>query len=522
MRRLYRLLLILAAVTLSGAAAAAPDANTLVRRLEADVTTLNPLVGPTAADVLVAKYLFTPLLYLDHDLRPVPGLAKSWKVDNRTYRFVLNEKATFSDGRKVRARDVLFTFRKLADPKAQAFRASSFAHIDWSATRAIDDTTIEIVFSKALAGQLSRFADVFILPEHVYSKRRFIDDYLFTAIGSGPYRLVRRTVRDAIVLERRDDYWREKPLIKTVVFKVVEDYTTAWNALKTGQIDESYIPTTAWLRERNDAMLRKRLEFHFRYVPEYNAIAWNTQRPLLRDKRVRRALAMAVPLADVVRQYYGDTARAISGPFTPQEAAYNHAVGLIPYSPTGAKQLFADAGWQDRNGDGLLDKEGKRFELTLIVPNDSLRDFAEIIQSYLLQAGVRLHVTMMDPAAMGDHLEEGNYDAVYMAWTNDDDPDLYVLFHSSQIWPRGRNDTRFANAHVDKLIEQARSESDETKRLNLYHRLHELIADEQPYGLHVQVSLKWGINKRVRGVRLSERTGLFLWYPGPLAWSIQP
>ncbi|HEX7832782.1 MAG TPA: hypothetical protein VF787_24230, partial [Thermoanaerobaculia bacterium] len=114
----------------------------------------------------------------------------------------------------------------------------------------------------------------------------------------------------------------------------------------------------------------------------------------------------------------------------------------------------------------------------------------------------------------------GNYEAAYLGWDLDPDPDPFALFHSSQMPPRGQNFVFFSNAEADRIIEAARQELDISKRKELYWRLHELLVDEQPYTWTVQVSSKWAINKRVRGVATSRGYGLFLWYPGELGWWI--
>jgi len=100
------------------------------------------------------------------------------------------------------------------------------------------------------------------------------------------------------------------------------------------------------------------------------------------------------------------------------------------------------------------------------------------------------------------------------------DPDPYALFHSSQFPPRGQNFAFYANPEADRLMDAARRELDQSKRKDLYWRLHEVLAEDQPYAWVVQASAKWGINKRVRGVDVSPGLGLFLWYPGELGWWI--
>ena len=503
------------------------DGGTLVRRLDADVVTVNPVVSTSRYDRYVAQYLFTPVIHLDRDLQPIPALAKSWEVseDGLLYTFKLNEKATFSDGTPVRATDFLFTLAKIVDPASEAVQiAGAFEYLDLAHSRAVDDHTVEVRFRRSLATQLTRFNDVLVIPEHFYSKGNFRVDYNDRAVGSGPYKLVKREAGKEVVVERRADYWDRKPYIQTVKFKIINDHGTAFNALKLGDVDETLVPSDTWLRERSNPAVTRTIEFQRFYTLNYNYIAWNNRHPLLSDRRVRRALAHSIPVDSVIQDLYHGTARAMSGPFTPDEWAYNPTVPVLRYDPIEAKRIFQEAGWTDTNGDGVLDRGGQPFKLELLIMSGSAttRQFAQMVQSEFKKAGVQLDVVVMDGAMAIQRIVSGNYQAAYLSWDLDPDPDPYALFHSSQFPPRGQNFVFYANAEADKLIDEARMELDLSKRKDLYWRLHEILARDQPYAWIVQVSAKWGLNKRVRGVTTSRGFGFFLWYPGEFDWWIAP
>ena len=499
------------------------DGGSLIRRLDADISTVNPVIFNSRYDRWIANYLFTPFVYLDRNLQVAPGLAKSWEIsdDGLVYRFELNPKATFSDGTPVRASDALFTLRKIVDPASEALQiAGSFELLDVSRTRVIDEHTIEVAFRERLATQLTRFNDLFVLPEHVYGKGNFRNDFNSRAVGSGPYKLVRRDEGKEVVMERRPDYWGAKPHIQTLVFKVINDHTTAWNALKLRQLDESVVSTDTWLREQNNPTLKQYIDFRRFYILNYNYIAWNGRNPLFRDKRVRRAMTMCIPIDSVIQDIYRGTARAMSGPFTPDEWAYNPNVPVIRYEPDSARQALAALGWADKDGDGVLEK-GKtrfRFDFMIMSGNATTKQLAQMIQAELKKIGVQMDVVVLDGATAIQRLLNGNYEAAYLAWDLDPDPDPFALFHSAQFPPAGQNFVYYSNPEADRLIDQARRELDQSKRKDLYWRLHEVLAADQPYTWVVQASGKWGINKRVRGVEASRGLGLFSWYPGELGW----
>lgn len=499
------------------------DGGTLYRRLDVDIVTLNPVVANTRYERYVQQYLFTPVIHLDRDMQPVPGLAESWDIENGglLYRFHLNPKATFSDGKPVRASDVVFTIARIVDPKSEALQfAPFFEHVDLARTRAVGDHTVEVVFKQPLATQLIKFNDVLVLPEHVYGKGNFRKDFNDSAVGSGPYRLVRRVPNQEVVVERRHDYWERRPHIQTVVFRVIGEHGTAFNALRRGDIDETIVASDTWLRERNNPAVTKSIEFQRFYTLNYNYIAWNNRHPLLREKRIRRALTMCVPVEAVINDLYHGTARAMTGPFTPDDWAYNPTVPALRYDLAAAKQAFTSAGWLDTNGDGVLDKGGRPFRISLLIMTGSAtaRQLAQMVQQELKKVGVDLEIEMMDGATAIQRIIAGNFQAAYLSWDLDPDPDPFALFHSTQTYPRGQNFVFYNNPEADRLMLQARRELDQTRRKELYGRLHEILAEDQPYTWVVQVSAKWGVNKRVKNVIPSRGLGFFLWYPGELGW----
>jgi peptide/nickel transport system substrate-binding protein len=233
---------------------------------------------------------------------------------------------------------------------------------------------------------------------------------------------------------------------------------------------------------------------------------------------------MCIRIDQVINDLYRGTARAMSGPFTPDEWAYNPNVPVIRHDLAGAKQLFAAAGWTDHDRDGVLDKDGKPFKVELLVMTGSATgaQLAQLTQSEMKKAGVQVDIALMDGTMAIKRIQSGNFQSAYLSWDLDPDPDPFNLFHSSQMPPAGQNFVHYSNPEVDRLLDAARRELDQSKRKDLYWRLHEIIADDQPYTWVVQVSAKWGLNRRVRGVTASRGFGFFLWSPGELDWWLAP
>jgi peptide/nickel transport system substrate-binding protein len=359
-----------------------------------------------------------------------------------------------------------------------------------------------------------------VLPEHVYSVGDFRSGFNDKATGSGPYRLLRLTPGKEIAVQRRADYWGSNPWIETVVFKVILSHGTAWNAVKIGEVDETPVQSDVWLREQNNPSLTRRLNFMRFYGLAYNYIAWNGRNPLFADKRIRRALGMCLDTRSIITNLYGGTARAMNGHFLPEQWAYNQAVPILEFDLAGAKQIFTSVGWLDTNDDGVLDRAGKPFKFVLTVISGSAQALA-IAQSYqstLRQVGVEAEIAVLDGAAAIQRILAGNYEAAYLSWDLDPDPDPFALFHSSQIPPRGQNFVYYRSPEADRLIAEGRRELRLSARTDIYKQLHALLAEDQPYTWVTQPSMKWVMSKRVHGVRESKGWGPFLWHPGEFDW----
>ena len=508
-----------AQTTVTQTAAPGPRAGgRLIRRLESDINTLNYVLQTTEDERQVLQYVYDPLIDFNAELEPTPGTAARWEIADggRTYILHLDPRAVFSDGKPVTAADVLFTLEKIADEESVQFGAW-FAGLDREQTKAVDDRTVRVVFKEPRVSQLLAF-NIGVLPRHVYGKGKF--KTLSAVVGNGPYVVQRRETGKSVLLARNENYWRDKPAIDSVLFRVIADDTQALNALKRGELHVMRLNNDVWAREKDDPKVAQRLAFYDSYQFMYNCVPWNLRDPLFAEAQVRRALAMAFDRQSVIERLYHGNARATSGPFTPDIWAYNPNVNPIEFNLEGAAALLGSAGWRDTDQDGVLDRAGKKFAFTMLIASGSSTSVAQsqIYQDALKKIGVDMTISTVDGAAFFDRVVKGDFQAALMAWTNDPDPDIFSLFHSSQAPPEGLNINHYKNAEVDQLLERGRREFDRARRTAIYHQLHEIVAADQPYLFMVQVGLKWAVDKRVQNIRTAKGVGLFLWNPGPFGW----
>jgi ABC-type transport system substrate-binding protein len=215
----------------------------------------------------------------------------------------------------------------------------------------------------------------------------------------------------------------------------------------------------------------------------YTYIGYNMRREPFDDVRVRRALGMAVDVEKIIEFVLYGQGERITGPFVEQTDFYNHNIAPIAYDPQGALTLLQEAGWR-RNADGWLEKDGKRLQFTLITNNGNplRKAILAIAQDAWRQIGIDVRTDLLEWAVfIQERVNKGDFDALILGWSMGIEPDLYQIWHSSQTNPHQLNFVGFKDKEADDLIIKIRQEYDHGQQVAYCHRLHEIIAREQPY-----------------------------------------
>jgi peptide/nickel transport system substrate-binding protein len=215
----------------------------------------------------------------------------------------------------------------------------------------------------------------------------------------------------------------------------------------------------------------------------YAYIGFNLKNPLFQDKRVRRAITYAVNREEIVQYVLYGLGVVATGPFPNHLWYCNPHVKPIPFNPEKARQLLAEAGWKEKNKDGVLMRDGKPFRFTLITNsgNDTRRDVGVLVQRQLHELGIDVKFELYEWSVfLKDFINERHFDACILGWGLSVDPDAYEIWHSSQI-EKGFNFVSYRNLEADRLWEEGRREYNQEKRKRIYWRIHELIAEDQPY-----------------------------------------
>lgn len=516
-------------------AKAPEDGGVFTRALPADAVTLNPVIANDMVSYLVYKWIYDPLVDVDQDMNPVGVLAESWEnsPDNATTTFHLRKGVTWHDGKPFTADDVLFTYEACVDPAVDAInKRPSFEAV--AKVEKTDDATVKVTWKEPYAPGLMAW-NLHIMPRHVYGYARGRgQDFNRGAadappIGTGPFRFAEWKRGERIVLKANPGYFGGRPHLDAMVFKIIPQSQTQLAAYQTGQLDLTSISTEQWRQFKADQALLKGATVFEYYGRQFVYLAWNMDgsNPFFGDRRVRQAMTYAINRQGIVDKVLDGHGITCSGPFYPGSWESNPAIKPYPYDPARAAALLDAAGWKDRNGDGVREKDGKplAFECQVPAEVDQFSRFLEIFQQDLRRIGVAMAIRKVEWSVFLDRTHRHRFQAYLSGWSLGDDPDPYDLLHSSQakLLPggmgTGQNDVSYANPEVDRLIETEQRTFDRGARQRAFWRIHELVAQDQPHTYLFMGSQMVAVRSKFQNVRVSRAGyGLFTWYPSVKEW----
>jgi len=491
----------------SGKAGPAPHVGgTLVVGFEADVDALNPLIASTASASDVYGNLFIYLCRMSEDMQSYePWGAESWEFskDRKKLTFHLRDDIYWHDGAKMTASDVEFSFRLYKNP---VLAWSSIRWLDFiESVTAVDSFTVEVRFSKVYPYQLTD-ANVFRplpkhLLEHVAPEDMQSADFNLHPVGNGPFKFKEWVPQQYVEIVANEDYFLGRPYLDRVRFKVVPDQTSLLTQLETGEIDfYHHFPPSAYERLSKNPNLRI-----YRYPSRtYYYIGWNCAREPFSSRNVRRALTMAINRQEIIDALCYGLARPTNSHFLSWLWAHDPTLRPIPYAPEAAKRLLEEEGWRDHDGDGWLDRNGKRFEFELLTnENNQLRkDICVMVQSRLKEIGVKVNVRTMEWTSFVNRLQnEKDFDAVVSGWNVGIKADLTSHFHTRSI-PNKFNFVSYSNPEVDSLIDAAVVELDRDKAKRLWSKAQQIILDDAPYTFLFNLDDLNALHKRFKNVKM--------------------
>ena len=407
--------------------------------------------------------------------------------------FNLRPGVKFHDGHLMNADDVRFTYEAIMNPKNLSPRIPDYEPV--KTVEVMDPLTVKIVYKRLYSPAIGTWG-MGILPEHLLDahalqKEAFRlgkDPKTFSIrqsafnrnpVGCGPFKFQNWKSDQYITLDRFDDYWEGPPNYQRYVFRIIPDLLTQEMEFYAGTIDSYEVQPHQVKRLENDPRFQNFSGVAFGYT----YIGYNTRRKPFDDPRIRRALGMAIDIEKIIKYVLYGQGEQITGPFVKQTDYYNHAIKPLDYDPSGALKLLETAGWK-RNKAGRLEKNGKPFKFTLITNsgNDLRKAILAIVQDAWKQIGIDVHTDLLEWSVfIQERVNKRDFDALILGWQMGIDPDLYQIWHSSQTNLYQLNFVGYKNKEADDLIIKIRQEYNYQRQIEFCHRLHEIIAREQPY-----------------------------------------
>jgi peptide/nickel transport system substrate-binding protein len=467
--RLVSLTFLLLYLGASLACTSRPDANTVVVLIENSPTNLDPRVGLDAQSERIGELLFDSLVRRDQHFELKPWLADSWEIpEPTTYIFHLHHGVKFHDGQPLRSRDVKWTFESLLAGKIRSSKTATYNKIDH--IEAADDYTVIFHLKEPMASLLWNLSDgaIGIVP---YGSG---EDFNQHPIGSGPFRFVSAHQDKDVFIERNPNYWATPAHLERVEFKVIPDATTRALELRKHSADIGINTLTA----DTVVALRQDKGLTVMQAPGtiYAYIALNLRDPILKDVRVRQALAHAIDTRPIIQYLLRNQAQPAYSILPPEHWAYDGDVTRYAYDPQQARQMLDHAGYHASNG--------VRFHVTIkCSTDDATRLMTVVLQQQLRAVGIALDIRTFEFATFFSDITKGAYQMYSMRWIGgNQDPDIFeYVFDTASFPPKRANRTFYSNPRVDELIREGRTTLDQQKRKAIYAEVQQILAEELPY-----------------------------------------
>ncbi|MBX3054521.1 MAG: hypothetical protein KF753_23815 [Caldilineaceae bacterium] len=486
---------------------------------------LNPLLCQThEIDQDLCSLLFRGLTRLDANGRVAPDLAESWSStpDGLIYTFRLRKDQFWHDGVAITADDIAFTVGMLQAPDTPIVPdlAELWRSVDMEV---VDAQSVRFILDESFAPFLD-YTSIGLLPKHIWQNVAPADlassPLNLTPVGSGPMRITSSSA--AMIHMEPNPYWGEDtPYISALEFIFYPDYPSIYAAYTKGELDgisRVLVGDLPLAKEREDLQLFSALE------SVYVSVVFNLKNPdtpFFQEKAVRQALLYGLNRERLVADAVSGQGIVANSPIPANSWAYASDLPSFPYDPTRAARLLDEAGWIDRDADGVRDKDGRALRFVLLSNDDPVRrQIIEQISADWRAIGVLAVPQSVSFAGLvSDFLAPRRFDAALVTWSITGDPDPFPLWHSSQIGEGGQNYSGWMNDEADRLIQDARSTIDRAKREVLYAQFQRLFLEELPAIPLYYPVYTYGVSERVKNVQIgplntpSDRFATFAdWY----------
>jgi peptide/nickel transport system substrate-binding protein len=481
------------------------DSTTAARRggrivigVQQEPEMLSEILNAMATNNMVCNLIFSKFVKYDDELNLVPDLITEIptvenggiSADHKTITYHIRDDAYWHDGEPVTSYDAAFTYDVIMDPKVNVESREGWDVVESVATP--DDKTVVFNLKRSYPDFVSEtFFDESVLPKHLLAgdvgAKFHSSRFHHAPVGSGPFKFKEWVPGSHLIVEANDNYYGEGPYLDEIIFKFVPNENALLVQLKTGEID---IFDNANISFLDQIVKIPGIHVYRTSALMYEHLDLNTQDEALSDKRVRRAIALAIDKKEIAERVYNgwvDVADLDDFPgskyFNPEAAARTHL------DRKEARRLLRAAGWHDTDGDGIVERDGKPLKLMLTTSSGQVnRERTELVlRDQLREVGIDVEIRNYNSTVLygtyedGGILKRGKYDIAMYAWLSSPEPATKeALYSSKNIPPNGQNNPRIDNAELTDLLRKGSTEIDPAKRVEVYHRVADILVDETP------------------------------------------
>ena len=533
------ILLLVALLVLGTTMLALAQEKVLVFGSSGDVSRLDPADVTDGESISRMDNIFEGLVEYEAGSTEIkPCLAESWDIseNGKEIVFHLKKGVKFHDGTDFNADAVVFSFERQYNPEHPYYQYGEWAYwgymfSDIDRVEKIDDYTVKLILSEPNASIMTSLAMFTVCIVSPANAEKYGEDAFKHPCGTGPFKFVEWVKDDHITLEANENYWRERPKIDKIIFRVIPDPSARLLSLEVGEIHGMEYPNPAdfdRIKANSNLVLMPEpgmnigfmaMNTGYGYVDANQNGVKDPDEPLektpgyfepLTKKEVRQAINMAIDKEAIVRDIFMGTASVAKNGMPPFMLGYNDEIEDYPYDPARAKELLAEAGYPDG------------FEVTLhVMPVSRPYMFdppkiGEAIQSYLAAVGIKVNFYQVDWATYLQETEAGMHQMCLLGWTGDNgDPDnfLNVLYglNACSIGTAG-NYAFYTNEENQELLTKALRTYDVEKRAEYYKKAQELIHEDAGWVFLAHSNQNMVFRKNVEGFVLHPTSRMFF-YP---------
>lgn len=511
------------------------ESNRVVVGLTSDVSTLSPLFAFNLDEGSITELLFISLVQPEWNeakssLEIKPMFAKNWEwnKDSSSITFDLRDDVKWSDGKDCTAEDVVFSFDVYSDPEVQSrlygefgnFYVTKEEHIDLKKTfEILSPYILKINFLPQSKPNLFAIA-IPIIPEHIYEKiprKDFATAKQSTSpVCNGPFLLLSWKKDQSLILKANKNSFLYNPdNISELIFKIIPEYNSRLTQLKNGEIDLMDLI-------RPDDIEELKQVKNINIVPvkgrEYDYIGWNNIDPDVYNKnnkvipnkffgnaKVRKALTYAINRKEIIEDYLNNYGELAVTPVTPIfKNAIDSSVKAYRYDVRKAKELLAEAGWNDSNHDGVLDKNGVKFSFTLDIPSGNpRREFAStVVKNNLKEIGIEMDVEQLEMKVFQKDIINKKVNSYMASWYVPIPIELKPFWYSD-LESTPMNLVSYQNTNIDHLLEEMAKKISDKQLNELYFKFQRIIHEDEPVTFLYWMDDIVGFNKRIKNMEIN-------------------